>query len=82
MLAAVALRDDLDRAAAAAARFAGAGEELAGVVAAEPERGERTYLCAFAVGEEERTWVVLDDRGRAVDEPRRRPPDRVDRGAL
>ena len=66
MLAAVALRDDLDRAAAAAARFADAGEELAGVVAAEPERGERTYLCAFAVGEEERTWVVLDDGGKPL----------------
>ena len=62
MLAAVALRDDLDRAAAAAARLAGTGEELAGVVAAEPERGERTYLCAFTAGEE-RTWLVLDDRG-------------------
>jgi hypothetical protein len=66
MLAAVALRDDLDRAAAAAVRFAGADEELAGVVAAEPERGERTYLCAFAVGEEERTWVVLDDSGQPL----------------
>jgi hypothetical protein len=65
MLAAVALRDDLDRAAAAAARFAVPGEELAGVVPAEPEPGERMYLCAFAAGEE-RTWLVLDDRGEPV----------------
>ena len=65
MLAAVALRDDLDRAAAAAARFAGAGEELTGVVPAEPEPGERTYLCAFAAGEE-RAWLVLDDLGQPV----------------
>src|SRR6266511_2837363 len=54
------LRDDLDRAAAAAARFAGAGEKLAGVVPAEAEPGERTYLCAFVAGEE-RTWLVLGD---------------------
>ncbi len=65
MLAGVALRDDLDRAAAAATAFAGAGEELSGVVPAEPEPGERTYLCAFAAGEE-RTWLVLDDRGQPV----------------
>jgi hypothetical protein len=65
MLAAVALRDDLDRAAAAAARFVGTGEELTGVVPAEPERGERTYLCAFTAGEE-RTWLVLDDSGQPL----------------
>lgn len=65
MLAAVALRDDLDRAAAAAARFAGPGEELAGVVPTEPEQGERTYLCAFTAGEE-RTWLVLDDGGKPL----------------
>ena len=59
------LRDDLDRAAAAAARFAGAGEKLAGVVPAEAEPGERTYLCAFVDGEE-RTWLVLDDEEQPV----------------
>ncbi|MEP6909308.1 MAG: hypothetical protein ABI896_02610 [Actinomycetota bacterium] len=59
------LREDLDRAAVAATRFAGAGEELTGVVPAEPEPGERTYLCAFAAGEE-RTWLVLDDRGEPL----------------
>jgi len=65
MLAAVALRDDLDRAAAAAARFAGTGEELEGVVPAEPERGERAYLCAFTIGED-RTWLVLGDHGEPL----------------
>jgi hypothetical protein len=65
MLAAVALRDDLDRAAAAAVRFTGAGEELAGVVPAEPEPGERTYLCAFRGGEEH-TWLVLDEAAEPV----------------
>ena len=36
------------------------GEELAGIVPAEPQEAERTYLCAFASGDE-RTWLVLDD---------------------
>jgi hypothetical protein len=61
----VGLREDLDRTAAAAARFAAQGEELAGVVPAEPEPGERSYLCAFQAGDE-RTWLVLDDDGEAV----------------
>ena len=61
----MALREDLDRAAAAAARFVAPGEELTGVVPAEPEPGERSYLCAFQAGEE-RTWLVLDDEGNPV----------------
>jgi hypothetical protein len=61
----VGLREDVDRAAAAAARLAQPGEELAGVVPAEAEPGERAYLCAFLAGEE-RTWLVLDADGRPV----------------
>jgi hypothetical protein len=61
----VALRDDLDRAAAAAVPFAKPGEELAGVVPAEPDPGERTYLCAFLAGDD-RTWLVLDEAGQPV----------------
>jgi hypothetical protein len=61
----VALRDDLERAAAAAAPFAEPGEKLAGVVPAEPDPGERRYLCAFVAGED-RTWLVLDDVGQPV----------------
>ena len=64
MLALVALRDDLDRIAAAAASFAGP-EKLSGVVPAEADPGERTYLCAFLNGEE-RSWLVLDDAGEPV----------------
>lgn len=56
----MALRDDLDRVAQAARALAEQGEELAGIVPAEPQDGERTYLCAFASGDE-RTWLVLDD---------------------
>jgi hypothetical protein len=59
------LKEDLDGAAAAAGRHAALGEELAGVVPAEPEPGERSYLCAFQSGEE-RTWLVLDDAGEPV----------------
>ena len=59
------LREDLDRVAGAAAQFARPGEELAGVVPAEPDTGERSYLCAYQAGEE-RTWLVLDDEGEPV----------------
>jgi hypothetical protein len=61
----VALRDDLDRVALAAAALAEPGEGLVGVVAAEPAPGERTYLCAYARGEE-RSWIVLDETGEPV----------------
>ncbi|HEU5064832.1 MAG TPA: hypothetical protein VFT86_02955 [Gaiellaceae bacterium] len=59
------LKDDLDRIATVAVGLVRPGEALAGVVPAEPEPGERSYLCAFQSGEE-RTWLVLDDAGRPV----------------
>ena len=59
------LRDDLDRVAQTALGLAEPGDELAGIVPAEPQEGERTYLCAFASGDE-RTWVVFDDAGAPV----------------
>jgi hypothetical protein len=59
------LKEDLDRSAMVAAGLLRPGEKLAGVVPAEPDPGERSYLCAFQSGEE-RTWLVLDDGGRAV----------------
>ena len=58
----MALRDDLDRAAEAAAALADDGERLLGVVPAEPAHGERRYLCAYGRGEE-RMWLVLDEMG-------------------
>jgi hypothetical protein len=61
------LKEDLDRIAKVAVGLAEPGEELAGVVPAEPEPGERSYLCAFQAGEERTlTWLVLDDQGRPV----------------
>jgi hypothetical protein len=65
MLGSMALRDDLDRVAQAALALVEAGEELAGIVPAEPREGERTYLCGFASGEERR-WLVLDDAGEPL----------------
>ena len=60
------LRQELDRIAAVAALFAEGGEELAGVVPAEPSAGLRLYLCAFGNEAGENSWLVLDSDGRAV----------------
>lgn len=59
------LRDDLDRIALAAAGFVADGEELAGVLAAEPTSGGRVYLCAFRAGEDV-SWLGLDEAGEPV----------------
>jgi hypothetical protein len=61
----VALTEDLDRIATSAGALAGDGEQVAGVVPAQAEPDERTYLCAFVRGDE-RTWLVLDDDGAPV----------------
>ena len=60
----MALQDDLERIAAAAAGYAAAGEEPPGVLAAETEHG-RVHLCAYAAGDGH-TWLALDDRGEPV----------------
>jgi hypothetical protein len=67
MLGAMALSDDVDRAAEAAAALASDDERVLGIVPAEPEPGARRYLVAFARGEE-RTWLVLDAQGAPVTE--------------
>jgi hypothetical protein len=56
----VTLGDELAGVAAAAAAFADEGEELAGVIAAEPVGGGRVYLCSYA-REGGRRWLALDD---------------------
>jgi len=63
----VALADELESIAAAVGLFADEGEELVGVLAAEPASGERLYVCAFALGEE-RSWLVVDVEGAAVED--------------
>jgi hypothetical protein len=62
----VALADELEAAAQAAARFAGPGETVAGVVPAEAEEGRRLYLCAFRDSEGAKSWLVLDAEGKPV----------------
>lgn len=61
----MALREDLERIAASALALAEQDEQVEGVVPAEAEPGERTYLCAFVSGDE-RTWLVLDDEAAPV----------------
>jgi hypothetical protein len=61
----VTLPDDFDRIAAAARALAEDGEQVTGVLAAEPPTGGRVYLCAFT-RPEGLTWLALDDEGQPV----------------
>jgi hypothetical protein len=65
----VGLDEQLREAVEAAVRFADDGEELSGVVPAEPASGERIYLCVYARGEERR-WLAFDAAGRPIDDRR------------
>ena len=56
---------ELRRIADAAVRHAADGEELAGIVPAEPGSGVRVYVCAFSDGDET-SWLVLDANGSPV----------------
>jgi hypothetical protein len=67
----VELNDELRRIAEAAIRFAEPGEELTGIVPAEPAAGARSYLCAFTREPERTTWLVLDAEEAPVTEPAR-----------
>jgi hypothetical protein len=57
----MALADDLERIAVAAAAYG----EVVGVLAAEPGRGRRRYLVALG-DQESRRWLVLDDAALPV----------------
>jgi hypothetical protein len=61
----VSLEDEIAAAAKAAAGHAGEGEELEGVIPAEPGRAARVYLCAFRRGDEQ-SWLALDHEQRPV----------------
>ena len=63
------LEEQLRAAVETAVRFADDGEELSGVVPAEPASGERVYLCVFSRGEHQR-WLALDAAGSPVDDRR------------
>lgn len=60
--------EDVARIAAAAAAFAAPGEELAGVLVAEP-LGRRVYLCAFESAEG-RAWLALGDDAQLLTDGR------------
>jgi len=61
----VALEQDLRRIAERAAVYAEEGEDVAGIVPAEPASGFRLYVCAY--GSESATgWLVLDATGVPV----------------
>jgi hypothetical protein len=77
----MALLEDLERIAPLAFAYADPGEELAGIVAAEPATGERVYVCAFTSGGERRTWLALDSEGEPVQD-RARVRDAVSISAL
>jgi hypothetical protein len=66
MLARVALSEDLERIAAAAAEHAAPDEAVTGVIATEPALGRRVYVCSYE-GPLGRSWLVLDDDARAVE---------------
>jgi hypothetical protein len=63
----VALSEELEAAAAAAAAFAEPGETVAGIIAVEPEDGVRRYLVAYGP-DERQGWLVLDADGAPVRE--------------
>jgi hypothetical protein len=58
------LEEEIAAARAAAVRHAEGGEELVGVVPAEPG-GARVYLCAYS-RDGESAWLALDESGRPV----------------
>jgi len=59
------LDEELRLVGAAAQEYAGNGEELTAVMAAQAPASGRSYLCAFAHGEAVQ-WLVLDARGTPV----------------
>jgi hypothetical protein len=62
----VDLTADLRRTAEAAVRYAAPGEEVVGIVPAEPSSGSRTYLCAYGGEDGAASWLVLDADGQTV----------------
>jgi hypothetical protein len=63
----MALADEIDGVATRAGEHAEPGEEVAGIIAAEPSPGERVYLCAFERNGD-RSWLAFDGDGAPIAE--------------
>jgi len=63
----VALSDDLERIAETAAALAAPGERVTGILATEPLRHGRVFLCAYATGDERPAWLAFDAEGAPVE---------------
>ena len=63
----MALDQELRRIAEAAVAYCAEGEELAGIVPAEPTVGVRVYVCAYQDGDVA-SWLVLDADGTPVED--------------
>jgi hypothetical protein len=63
----MALDLELRRIAESAVTYCRDGEELAGIIPAEPTVGVRLYVCAYRDGEEA-SWLVLDSDGSPVED--------------
>ena len=62
----MALDDDLEPVAEAAAAFAAPRERVTGILATELLRFGRIYLCAYASADERPTWLALDAESAPV----------------
>jgi hypothetical protein len=63
----MALDQELRRIAEVAVTYCRDGEELSGIVPAEPAAGVRVYVCAYRDGEET-SWLVLRADGAPVED--------------
>ena len=63
----MALDQELRRIAEVAVTFTREGEELAGIIPAEPAAGVRLYVCAYRDGDET-SWLVLDANAAPVED--------------
>ena len=63
----MALDQELRRIAEVAVTYCRDGEELAGIVPAEPALGVRIYVCAYRDGEET-SWLLLTADGSPVED--------------
>jgi hypothetical protein len=63
----MALDQELRQVAEIAVTYCRDGEELSGIVPAEPAVGVRVYVCAYRDGEET-SWLVLRADGSPVDD--------------